>query len=66
MKPLLSEKSPLIKRTFATDNFIDQLKDYKEVVHIWCSLFPTQSLTMVVVHMNDAAKCKKLRKLASV
>ena len=66
MKPLLSEKSQLIKRTFATDQFIDQLKDHKEVVHIWCSMVPTQALVLVVVHVNDAAQCKKLRKLASV
>lgn len=66
MKQLLSEKSQLIKRTFATNQFIDQLKDYKEVLHIWCSAVPTKTLALIVVHVNDAAQCKKLRKLAPV
>ncbi|WP_432671113.1 hypothetical protein [Flavobacterium sp. SM2513] len=66
MKQLLSEKAPIIKRTFATDKLIDQLKNHKEVLHIWCSVVPTRSLTLVVVHLNDAKKIKKLRKLASV
>lgn len=66
MKQLQSEMSRLIKQSFATNQFIDQLKEHKEVVHIWCSVVPTQSLALIVVHVNDAKKVKKLRKLVPV
>lgn len=66
MKQLQSETSRLIKQSFATNQFIDQLKEHKEVVHIWCSMVPTQSLALIVVHVNDTKKVKKLRKLVPV